>query len=214
MTYRATSEVNETTKVVISIYSRLLADGIRALLSDCGYQVELHSKQASFDDIYNDLNVTSDRRDTIWILDLKTLLGVVPASRREMIQKRTVLIADAHLGKKSQSYLSEAAAIVCAESSFQELEFALRAVNQGNRYVDQSLSHFRMEEFNGTTPNLTTRQLQVLRMVADGMSSRKIANELLLSRRTVENHRARILERLGASSAAEMIDIAKNRNWI
>ena len=51
-------------------------------------------------------------------------------------------------------------------------------------------------------------------MVADGMSSRTIANELLLSRRTVENHRARILERLGVSNAAEMIDFAKDKKWI
>ena len=66
---------------------------------------------------------------------------------------------------------------------------------------------------NGTTV-LTNRQMQILRMVATGDSSREIASKLRLSRRTVENHRARILERLSVNSASEMVEVARQNGWI
>ncbi len=214
MPYRKIRSHTVATKIVISIYSQLLADGLKAMLAQRGYEVEVFNKNADFESVCGKLSSSNSREQTVWMLDMQTLLALVPATKREMIRNRTILISDLNPGRKSGTYLADAAAIVSTESSFQELDFAVRAVVQGNRYFDQRLSHFRVEEFNGSSPNLTVRQLQVLRMVADGMSSRKIANELLLSRRTVENHRARILERLGVNTAAEMIDIARNRNWI
>jgi len=214
MPYRSIRPQTAATKIVISISSQLLADGLKSMLGQRGYEVEVFNKNVNFESVSRQL-LSSDRGEqTVWMLDMQALLALVPSTKREMIRNRAILISDLNPGRKSGAYLADAAAIVSTESSFQELEFAVRAVAQGNRYFDQRLSHFRVEEFNGISPNLTARQLQVLRMVADGMSSRKIANELLLSRRTVENHRARILERLGVNTAAEMIDIARNKNWI
>ena len=201
------------TRIVVSISSQLFAEGLKCLLVSRGHSVEVIGMESDFGTISEKL-ASDSFSQTVWVLDMKTLLAIAPVSKREIVRNQTILIADLSLGRKSRNYLADAAAIVSMESSYDELDMAIRSVAQGIRYFDQRLSHFRVEEFNGTSPNLTARQLQVLKMVADGMSSRKIANELLLSRRTVENHRARILERLGVSNAAEMIDVARNKKWI
>jgi len=61
---------------------------------------------------------------------------------------------------------------------------------------------------------LTARQRRVLRMVALGWTSKRIARELGLSRRTVDAHRSNIMKRLGVSSAAEMVGEALRRGLI
>lgn len=62
---------------------------------------------------------------------------------------------------------------------------------------------------NGTLPGtvvaerLTARELQILRLIADGMSNREIADTLFLSSRTVERHIANIYPKIGAHNKAE-----------
>jgi DNA-binding CsgD family transcriptional regulator len=52
---------------------------------------------------------------------------------------------------------------------------------------------------------LTPRQTEVLRMIADGQSSREIADFLCISVRTVEIHRANLMRRLGVNNVAQLI---------
>jgi len=52
---------------------------------------------------------------------------------------------------------------------------------------------------NHSTINLTTRQRHIVRLIGEGLTSREIADRLGLSIRTVENHRARICDRLELS---------------
>jgi DNA-binding CsgD family transcriptional regulator len=66
----------------------------------------------------------------------------------------------------------------------------------------------------GTAPVLTRQQQRVLEMVARGWTSRRIAHELGLSRRTVDAHRAGIMRRLGASSAANLVYEAIRRGLV
>jgi DNA-binding CsgD family transcriptional regulator len=61
---------------------------------------------------------------------------------------------------------------------------------------------------------LTPRQLQVLRLIADGLTSRQIATELGISERTVEVHRDAIYRRLGVHSALDAIRLALRRGWV
>ena len=57
-------------------------------------------------------------------------------------------------------------------------------------------------------PELSRRELEVLGLVAAGMASREIANRLCISVATVNNHRQRILEKLGTHSSAEAVRYA------
>ncbi len=97
------------------------------------------------------------------------------------------------------------------QSTPAELEEAIRAVAGGGmalspvvarRLVNQMHRQIRQEE---TTQLLSDRELQVLWMLAHGATSKEIAADLDLSVKTVENHRARILEKLDAVNTAAAI---------
>ena len=100
------------------------------------------------------------------------------------------------------------------QSSPLELADGIRAVARGEmalspavarRLFSQMHRQIRHEE---TAQAVTERERQVLRLVAQGHSSKEIARELDLSIKTVGNHRTRILEKLGAANTAEAIGLA------
>jgi DNA-binding NarL/FixJ family response regulator len=61
---------------------------------------------------------------------------------------------------------------------------------------------------------LTPRELQVVKLIAEGMSSDEIAHELVISRKTVDHHRANILGKLGMRNGAELTRYAIRRGLI
>jgi len=61
---------------------------------------------------------------------------------------------------------------------------------------------------NGEQTILTEREIEVLRLVAEGLSRRESAKRLSLSVKTVDTHRANIMEKLDAHNAAELIKYA------
>jgi DNA-binding NarL/FixJ family response regulator len=63
----------------------------------------------------------------------------------------------------------------------------------------------RQKDHEETRQSLTEREVQVLTMLAHGGTSKEIAHDLVLSVKTVENHRARILEKLDAVNTAAAV---------
>lgn len=93
-----------------------------------------------------------------------------------------------------------------------ELERALQTVFQGGSWLSQALSgkvigsYARRTSAGGQT--LTGRQMEVLRLIADGSGTRDIANLLGLSVKTVETYRAQIMERLGIFDVPALVKYA------
>lgn len=91
------------------------------------------------------------------------------------------------------------------DASPEELGFAVRSVLEGEGYLSPRVSGLLVEGLRGegvAELPLTERQRQVLVMIARGYSTKQIAFELGLSPKTVEVHRARLMERLGISDVA------------
>ena len=90
-----------------------------------------------------------------------------------------------------------------------ELTSALLAVMAGQRYVSPSASAALVDRLSGdaAAPHqaLSPRQLQVLCLVARGLSTKLIARELDLSTKTVDAHRYQISQRLGVHDVAAMV---------
>jgi DNA-binding CsgD family transcriptional regulator len=69
----------------------------------------------------------------------------------------------------------------------------------------------------GTRQNLaglTGRQLEVLALLADGLTNADIAQRLVLSVRTVDHHVTAVLEKLGARSRSEAVEAARQQGWV
>jgi RNA polymerase sigma factor (sigma-70 family) len=68
--------------------------------------------------------------------------------------------------------------------------------------------HYRRHLAQESCARLSPREKQVLKWVAAGYSSKEIAKAMAISNRTVEGHRARIMEKLNVQSLAELISVA------
>jgi DNA-binding NarL/FixJ family response regulator len=99
------------------------------------------------------------------------------------------------------------------EVSIDEVADAVRAVARGQALVTPSMASKLLGEFNvlsrrvdvqhGSAPRLTDREVEVLRLVAKGMSNKDIAGELVIAENTVKNHVRNILEKLQMKSRME-----------
>ncbi len=101
------------------------------------------------------------------------------------------------------------------DSDTEELGHALRCVARGEAYlspaVSQSLIASLRKSSIGTlepTGGLTPRQVEVLRLIAEGLSTKAIARKLELSTKTVEWHRGILMERLGIHDIANLVRYA------
>jgi DNA-binding NarL/FixJ family response regulator len=133
-------------------------------------------------------------------------LGVAREIRKKRLRVETVFLTihgeedlfNAAMDLGSKGYLLK-------DSAVTEIVRALRAVGAGQYYVTPSLAaHFlhrrqRQEALAQRQPgidDLTPTERHILRMVAEGKSSKSIAQELFIHYRTVENHRANICQKL------------------
>ena len=102
------------------------------------------------------------------------------------------------------------------EISIEEVANAVRAVNAGQSLISPSMASKLLNEFASMVkrsderagvpaPRLTERELQVLKLVARGMSNRDVADQLYISENTVKNHVRNILEKLHLHSRMEAV---------
>jgi DNA-binding NarL/FixJ family response regulator len=96
-----------------------------------------------------------------------------------------------------------------------ELEFAINAVARGDTYLAPSMSKYvvgkylRSTEAGPDSPDpITPRHREVLQLIAEGRTSKSIAGRLGISVRTVEAHRAQLMERLDIHDIAGLVHYA------
>lgn len=137
---------------------------------------------------------------------------------RSLYPQVKVLILTMHRRKE---YLYDAIAAgaqgyLLKEDSDVELFSAVRTVRKGGFYVSRLLASEMAEDIshiykgNGEFPleALTTREKEIVKLIAEGKSSREIGELLFISMRTVEKHRANITRKLNLSNTAEIVKYA------
>ncbi|MET7912011.1 response regulator transcription factor [Streptomyces avermitilis] len=111
------------------------------------------------------------------------------------------------------------------EISTDKIADAIRAVADGQTQISPSMASKLLTEFQSMhgqtdtrqlapTPELTGRELDVLKLVATGMNNRDIAKELFISENTVKNHVRNILEKLQLHSRMEAVVYAMRKNLL
>lgn len=98
--------------------------------------------------------------------------------------------------------------------SLEGILHAVRRVMSGQVYIDPALDGARIassvngRSFSTPVDELTRREKQVLKLIADGMRNREIASRLNISPKTVDCHRQRLMQKLGARNVANVIQWA------
>ena len=112
---------------------------------------------------------------------------------------------------------------ILKDASIDEVQLALRHVAQGKKYLSPDVSAHVFDSFlhphNGTArvsklDILTTRERSILQLVAEGRTNRRAAEFLSVSPKTIEKHRARLMQKLGLRNAAELTLVALDMGLI
>jgi DNA-binding NarL/FixJ family response regulator len=120
-----------------------------------------------------------------------------------------VLILSMHTdpGYVREAMQAGTAGYLLKDAGVEELELAIRAALRGERYLDPRISKQVIEGYvrglevpEGTA--LTPRPREILQLIAEGRSTREIAQRLHVSVKTVETHRAQLMDRLGIRDVA------------
>lgn len=129
---------------------------------------------------------------------------------------------------ESDEYVSQmleagAAGYVLKKVAGSELVYAIRAVYQGEAFLYPSITKRLVEDYlrrvesgqeRDSFDGLTDREREVLQLIAEGHTNKEIADLLNLSVRTVQNHRAHIMEKLGMHDRGELIKYAIQKGII
>ena len=201
-------------RVLLADDHALVRAGMRSLLNAMA-EVEVVGEAASGEEA---LELAARERPDIVLMDIamKGMSGLEAAARlRERESGVRVIILSMHAGEEYvlQALRAGAVGYLLKDAATGELELALRSVMRGESWFSPAVSRQVVEGYvqrvgGEAADALTARQREVLRLVAGGMSTKEIAYALNLSVKTVETHRAQIMERLGIRDVAGLVRYA------
>lgn len=166
------------------------------------------------------LDAAEKLQPDIVILDVSMPLlnGIDAAAQLKKICPSTkIIIVTMHADREyiRSAFEAGASAYVLKRSAVDELDQAIRAAVAGHSYITPLITKDMLSVFLSTasdtsseTQRLTTRQREVLQLLAEGRTAKEIANILNISSRTVEFHKSQILTQLKLQTTADLIKYA------
>ncbi len=140
---------------------------------------------------------------------------------RSLLSHTRIMIVSMHskINYIAEAFQAGATGYVVKESASERLLQGLESVANGDYFLDSSVSHAVVENLMKTPVKearitdadygtLTPREQEVMRLLAEGLSSKEVASKLFISPKTVENHRSNIMNKLGLHSTIELIRYA------
>lgn len=210
-------------RIVLADDHAMIRHGIKKILEDSG-SFEVVGEAGDGLEL---LSILKKKSPEMIILDISMpkLRGLEAISEaRRICPAVKVVILTMH---KSTEYVYHAVAAgadsyLLKDDTDLELLTAIEQVRKGVVYISSFLSSeftadiIRSCRSSGKPPSesATTRERQVLKLVAEGKTSKEIAEMLFISIRTVEHHRANFMKKLDLKSTAEVIKYALEKGYI
>jgi DNA-binding NarL/FixJ family response regulator len=207
-----------TVRILLAEDELIVRQGVRALLEQAGFQVV-----AEASDGQEAVAMAGGCDPDIAILDLAMPgmngLSAAEEMRRVSPGTRTLLLTSYkdeqqvleafHVGIKGYVLKTQATA---------DLIEAIQEVSRGHTYLSPGVLNVVLDAFLGRTQltedRLTPREKQVLQLIAEGNSTKEIAQRLDISVKTAEHHRTRLMEKLDAHETASLVRYAIRRGLI
>ncbi|HUB36479.1 MAG TPA: response regulator transcription factor [Solirubrobacteraceae bacterium] len=206
----------ETIRIVLADDHAVVRSGLRLLLdAESGFEVV-----AEAGDLESARRYVRGHNPDVLILDLNmpggSSLEAIPDIRKESPATQIVVLTMQQEPAFARHALGAGAiGYVLKEAADDELVEAVRRAAAGESYLNPRLgARMASEPPPGPPDDLSERELEVLRLIALGHTNAEIAEQLYLSVRTVETHRAHIQQKLSLSSRAELVGYALRRGLI
>jgi DNA-binding NarL/FixJ family response regulator len=202
-------------RVLLADDHALVRAGLRSLLNGMpGVEVVAEASDGA-----EALELALRERPDVVLMDIamKGMGGLEATTRlRAELPQAKVIILSMHASEEYvlQALRAGAAAYLIKDAATAELELALKSVARGENYLSPAISRQVVDGYvqrvgaAADADPLTPRQRDVLRRIAEGRSTKQIAFELNLSVKTVETHRAQIMERLSIRDVAGLVRYA------
>lgn len=207
-------------RVVIADDHHLVRQGLRALLEN-SREVEVIGEASTG---YEAVELAEKLQPDVIVMDLSMprLDGVQAATRiLDMRSPTEVVVVSMHADTAIVQNLVRRGVkgYLLKDALAAELMFAIRSASAGKLYLSPTISEAVMNML--MTPSgedvaveLTSREREVLQLVAEGHTNTSIANVLSISVKTVEKHRANLMNKLEADDLATLIRVAIKRRLI
>ncbi len=145
---------------------------------------------------------------------------------RKLVQscpRTRVLILTVH---ESAAYLRQAleagaSGYVIKRSAAEELIHGIRSIAKMGTYIDPKIAEklaatlrAKKKENRTVIANLSEREIDVLKMVAQGYSSKEIAHTLNIGQKSVDTYKSRAMQKLGLDSRTEIVRFAMGQGWL
>jgi DNA-binding NarL/FixJ family response regulator len=204
------------TRILLADDHTLVRAGIRSLLESV-HGVEVVAESG---DGREALELIGKHRPDVALLDIAMpgLSGLEVAGRIGEVSPRTrVIILSMHADATHvrQALRAGVAGYLLKGAAVAELPLALEAVAAGETYLTPKISQQVVEGFlreskeePGPLEGLTTRQREILQLIAEGRSTKEIADILDVSIKTVETHRLRLMDRLDIHDVPGLVRFA------
>ena len=203
-------------KLLLADDHTLFREGVRSLLQRIpGVEIV-----AETGDGREALELIERHRPDVALLDITMpgLNGLEVAARARSVSSATrIVILSMHAGEGyvAQALRAGISGYLIKDAAAGELELALRSVGAGKTYLSPAVSRHVVEGFLGRTEpdpdplaGLPARQREILQLIAEGRGTKEIAALLGIGVKTVETHRARLMEKLDIHDVAGLVRFA------
>ena len=198
--------VSESTSAKITVFvvddDQAMRNSLKWLIESVGMQVESHASADEF------LAQYQPGRAGCLVLDVR-MPGMSGLDLQEHLFERNiqipVVIITGHGDVPMAVRAMKSGAIDFIEKPFNDevlLDAIRRAIARGEQQRSHHSEHLQIQE---RLSHLTPREHEVMQMVTEGRSNKEIANTLGVSAKTIEAHRARVMEKMQAGSLAELV---------
>lgn len=207
----------EKIRVVLVDDHTILREGIRALLSQ-SKEIEVIGEA---EDGQAGVDLAVELQPDVVLMDIAMpVLDGLEATRRikDRLKSVKVLILTQHENREYVYPILKAGAdgYVLKKAAGTELASAIKAVAAGGTFLYPSVARAVVEDYlrpDGTISErrhsrLTDREVEILKLVAEGHSNQEIADMLCLSAKTVTGHRTNIMEKLDIHNRTELVKYA------
>lgn len=216
-------------QIVLADDHRIVRDGIRSLLESSD-SIKVVGEATNGEEA---IDLVKKMNPDLLIMDISMpkINGIEAAAmlNKNTQNKTKVLILSMHDQEEYilQALDAGASGYLLKDTEKEELIQAIQKIVSGDKYYGTSISQKMMEAYvnrrsggkahlhtNYDAIELTKREREILKNIVDGLSNKEIANKLFISPRTVDTHRANIMEKLSVKNTAELVKIALEKKIV
>jgi len=214
----------ELIKVILVDDHKIVRDGIKAM-TFLEKSIKIIGEASDYDSL---TELLEKQLPDLIILDI-TLPGKTGTEIAEILKEKfptiKILMLSANNDEDSiiEAIQAGAEGFLSKDTSREELLLAINSVCSGEGYFGEKLSKIIYKSYityvkknpeNNTDANLSDREIEIIKLLSEGLCGKEIAEKLYISPRTVETHRANILAKLHLKNNIDLVKYAIKNNIV